>query len=208
MLPRITDGIKHLIILNVLVYIGANSLRNFGIHPEMLYLHFPGTEHFRIWQFVTHFFMHANLNHLFFNMLTLYFIGGRVEIHFGTKRFIKFFLLTGLLASILNLLVTTVSIFYLNGALGGYGPVVGASGAIYAVMVAFAVLYPDVKLMLLFPPIPISAKYLVGGLIALDLYSGFSGANTGIAHFAHLGGALAGFILTNLYRRGRMGNWF
>lgn len=78
-------------------------------------------------------------------------------------------------------------------------PVVGASGAIYGVFLAFALFFPNMRLMLLFPPIPIKAKFLVAGLIAIDLFSGISGQQTGIAHFAHLGGALAGFILVSLW---------
>jgi len=78
-------------------------------------------------------------------------------------------------------------------------PVVGASGAIYGVFLAFAMFFPNMKLMLIFPPIPIKAKFLVAGIIAIDLFSGISGQQTGIAHFAHLGGALAGFILVSLW---------
>ena len=152
--------------------------------------------------------MHGSLNHLMFNMLSLYFLGGMVETYLGTKRFVKFYMITGLMASMLNILVYFISSNYLGGSLGYYAPVVGASGAVYGVLVAFAVLFPDTRLMLLFPPIPIKARYLAIGIILIDVFSGVSGYSTGIAHFAHLGGALVGFILLNMHRRGKIDTWF
>lgn len=208
MLPRLSDGVKHLIIINALVFFGAMTLNGFGISAQTLALHHPGSPDFRIWQFITHFFMHGSFNHLMFNMLSLYFLGGMVETYLGTKRFIKFYMITGLMASLINIFVYFISENYMGGSLGFYAPVIGASGAVYGVLIAFASLFPDARLMLLFPPIPIKARYLAIGIILIDVFSGFSGYRTGIAHFAHLGGALVGFILIRMHRRGKIDSWF
>jgi len=106
-----------------------------------------------------------------------------------------FYLACGFGAMLLHLALVYI------GYLSSTTAVVGASGAIVGVFMAFAFLFPDVKLMLIFPPIPIKAKYLMFGLIAFDLFSGVSGLNTGIAHFAHLGGAVTGFILMVLWKK-------
>jgi len=134
-------------------------------------------------------FNHGNLTHLFFNMMALYFFGPNVERVWGPKKFLFFYLLCGL-GSIL-----------LHVVLGGGGRVVGASGAISGVLLAFAYLYPNAKVMLLIPPIPMKAKFLVVGLLVIDLYLGITGARTGIAHFAHIGGALMGAGLIFFFRK-------
>jgi len=187
-MSRLTEVVKHLLIINVLVYFGATMvLPQIGIPTRMLYLFYPGTEPFQPFQLITHMFMHGSTTHILFNMMSLFFLGPMVEQALGSKRFLTFYLLSGVGAMLLHLGIDYFSVQHI--------PVVGASGAIMGVFVAFAVLFPDVKLMLLFPPIPIKAKYMMMALIAFDLFSGISGMSTGIAHFAHLGGVLAGFIM-------------
>ena len=192
---RITDVVKHLLAINVLVYLAATYfLGDSSVH--ILGLFFPTSEFFRGHQLVSHMFMHAGIGHLFFNMLMLFFLGPYVERALGPKKFLLFYLVSGFGAMIAH--------FGMMVALNSVGlniPVVGASGALYGVLIAFAYMYPDVKLMLLFPPIPIKAKFLVLILIALDLFGGFGAYNLGIAHFAHLGGALFGFLLMYYWKQ-------
>jgi membrane associated rhomboid family serine protease len=181
MMP-LTDVVKNLLIINVLVFICTNLL-NFGINLDFYFVLFPvGSEYFKPFQIVTSMFNHGNTQHIMFNMLALVFIGPLVEQSLGPKRFLFLYLSAGLLSSVFSLLFTQHS-------------VVGASGAINGVMVAMALMYPNMK-MTIFPiPIPIKAIILVSIYIIYDFISGVSGANTGIGHFAHLGGALMGAIL-------------
>ena len=194
-MPRVTEVVKHLLIINVLVYIGALVAANTGLipSPSVLALYPFGSELFHPYQIVSHMFMHdwGSFGHLMFNMLTLFFLGPWVEQVLGPKKFLQLYFISGLGALALHWLLTP------------YVPIVGASGAIYGVLIAFAVLFPNTKLMLLFPPIPVKAKYLVGFIIAFDLFSGFGGFSTGIAHFAHLGGGLAGFIMLTIWGKFR-----
>jgi len=176
---QLSEVVKNLLIINVIIYFAINlSFLNQYAHFFEFY---PiGSTGFRPVQILTHMFNHGNLTHLFFNMMALYFFGPNVERVWGPKKFLFFYLLCGL-GSIL-----------LHVVLGGGGRVVGASGAISGVLLAFAYLYPNAKVMLLIPPIPMKAKFLVVGLLVIDLYLGITGARTGIAHFAHIGGALMG----------------
>ncbi len=134
-------------------------------------------------------FMHGTISHLLFNMLMLFFLGPMVEQSLGAKRFLILYLVSGFGA-----LLAHYAIF-------PYVGVWGASGAVYGVLVAFAVLFPNVQLMLLFPPIPIKAKWLALILIVVGLISGVGGYQSGIAHFAHLGGALTAFILMVIWKK-------
>ena len=120
--------------------------------------------------------------------MTLYFFGPRVEHIWGPKKFLFFYLICGLGADLLHLIT-------------GGGPALGASGAISGVLLAFAYMYPNAKVMLLIPPIPLKAKYLVLGLLVFDLYLGITNSRTGIAHFAHIGGAVMGVILICLFKK-------
>lgn len=208
---QITDVIKHLLIINLIVFFGAMITDQTGLFESyMLVFHYPASVYFQPYQIVTHMFMHGGLTHLFFNMLALVMLGPYVEHYLGNKRFLILYLVSGFGALGLHVLIWY---FELQGIDArefaalmrepNYG-VVGASGAVYGVLAAFALLFPNTKLMLLFPPIPIKAKYLVAGLIAFDLISGVSGSQTGIAHFAHLGGALFGFLTLLLWKNTRL----
>ncbi len=233
MMNNITDVVKNLLILNVLIFAGVSLTANTtGIDVSGYFkLYSPLSPLFKPVQLVTHMFMHGGITHLLFNMLGLFFLGPYVEQKMGSKRFLLFYFVCGFGSMLAHLgagyieymqvqevvgnlstdqlerLITTghfggtgLSLGQAEGIMGALGiPVVGASGAIYGVFLAFAMFFPNMKLMLLFPPIPIKAKFLVAGLIAIDLFSGISGQQTGIAHFAHLGGALAGFILVSIW---------
>jgi len=197
-MPRLTEVVKHLIVINVLMFFGTKMLM--GDNRLMLALYYPGVEYFRPYQLVTHMFMHANFGHILFNMLSLAFLGPMIEQLWGSKRFLTYYLLAGFGAMFTHLAVRYIMINYFGQVQEAYIPVLGASGAIYGVFIAFAMYFPNARLMLLIPPIPVRAKYLVVGLIAYDLFSGLSGASTGVAHFAHLGGALFGFLIITYWR--------
>ena len=188
---RLTDVVKHLLIINVLVYITFTMiLPQFQIY-SILYMPWgESAPYFKPVQLVSHMFMHdpGGLTHIIFNMLGLAFLGPHIEQVLGKQRFLIFYLICGFAAVAVHLLLSYIGIIQSFN-------VKGASGAIMGIFIAFAVLFPNTKLMLLFPPIPIKAKYLMGALVLFDLFSGVSGIESRTAHFAHLGGALCGFIL-------------
>jgi len=245
--------VKNLIMINIVMLVATWALENIGIDlTEKLGLFYPGSEHFRPYQFVTHMFMHANFMHLLFNMFALYMFGKVLEQVWGSKRFLIYFFVTGLGAAALHSFVTYIEISALQKSVAAFIntpspellaafvkahlshpatgvtdlinnwgvapnnpvyiqqgvdlvrailelkidiPTVGASGAVFGVLLAFGYLFPNTELMLLFPPVPIKAKYFVIGYGAIELYFGITQSNSNIAHFAHLGGMLFGFIL-------------
>ena len=136
-------------------------------------------------------FLHANLGHIFFNLFALWMFGQAIEYAWGTKRFTIYYFATGIGAGVLQLVV---GLFGLS-----YAPVVGASGAVYGILLAFGMMYPNNYIMLLIPPIPIKAKYFVIIFGVLELFSGITNLNSGIAHFAHLGGMVFGYILIRFW---------
>ncbi len=198
---RLTDVVKHLIIINALVFFGANLLLpQLGIPVDALTLIWPdgreylvaGSSHttvsFQPYQLVTHMFMHANFNHILFNMLTLAFLGPAIETQLGSKRFLFYYLSCGVGALLLHLGLGFAGLTH-------EASVVGASGAVMGIYSAFLLMMPNVTLNLIFPPIPVKAKYLILAFIGMDLFSGLAGHADGIAHWAHLGGVLTGGIL-------------
>lgn len=194
---RVTDVVKNLLIINVIVFFAVRYFipipgieRYFVlVHPSLQFFD-PSVGDivkFEPVQIITHMFMHGNEQHLLFNMLGLFFLGPMVEFSLGPKRFFILYIVSGLVASVAQLLVTQ-------------GAIVGASGAVYGVLAGFATMFPNVRLMLLFPPIPVKAKWLALGLIGIGLFSGVTGAQSGIGHFAHIGGAIAGFLLIHYWK--------
>src|SRR5699024_10863792 len=146
---------------------------------------FPiGSGHFEVWQLVTYMFLHAGLGHIFFNLFALWMFGQTIENYWGTQRFTVYYFLTGIGAALLHMLVG-----------GGGAPTLGASGAVYGILLAIGMMFPNRRIMLLFPPIPLKAKYFVAVFGATEMFSGVMRTNSGVAHFAHLGGMLDGFIL-------------
>lgn len=178
----LTPGIKWLLIANVAVFLlqqmaGSQIDRYFGLSSRSI------LNDFFIWQVVTYMFLHGGFLHIFFNMLMLWIFGVDLERQWGTKEFLKFYFITGTGAGVISFLVN----------IGNSTITIGASGAIFGVMVAFAMLYPN-RLLYIWFLFPIKAKYLVGFMIAFGILVTWSGAEPGIAHFAHLGGALIAFL--------------
>jgi membrane associated rhomboid family serine protease len=192
--------IKALLISNVAVFLGMMFLGNFHLGEMQLGSYFyryfalmPLGDGFLLWQLFSYMFIHAGFMHLFFNMLALWMFGMELENTMGSRKFFTFYMLCGLGAGLVNLLVAPL--------FTAVGPTVGASGAIYGVLLAFGMMFPD-RLIFIYFFIPIKAKYFVILYMALEIIS--VGSTDGIAHFAHLGGALVGFIflLTDGYQFG------
>ena len=186
-----TDVVKNLLIINVIIFFAVNFLIPIPNIQQYFVLYRPFTLGFEPVQIVTHMFSHANISHLFFNMLGLYMFGSMVEATLGPKRFLILYLTSGLAASALQMLLSP-------------SPILGASGAVFGITTAFATMFPNSQLMLLFPPIPMKAKYMAILFIGVGLYSGLSGTNDGIAHFAHVGGALWGFLMIIYWKQNNL----
>jgi membrane associated rhomboid family serine protease len=165
------------------VSIASFLYENLTLYPIGDYFGLPS---FKIWQLITYQFMHANIGHIFFNLFSLWMFGSEVEEAWGAKKFTIFYLLSGVGAGLAQLFVSPL--------FGAIGPTVGASGAVYGIMLAFAMLNPDRSIMIFPIFIPIKAKYMIIGLIAFDLIVGLTDPSN-VAHFAHLGGAAMGFLL-------------
>ncbi|GAB3424355.1 rhomboid family intramembrane serine protease [Niabella aquatica] len=207
---KFPPAVKNLIIINVLVWVAQLIFDNRlgvvftdggfeGAFTAKIGLWPIDSEYFRPWQIVTHMFAHAASGpylffHILFNMFALWMFGRILENVWGSKRFLIFYMICGLGAAALHLAVQHIT---------GQGSLaIGASGAVFGVLVAFAMTFPNTELYLMFIPIPIKAKWAVLGLVAIDLFGGFSTrSGDSIAHFAHLGGALTGFILLKLWNK-------
>jgi membrane associated rhomboid family serine protease len=206
-----TPIVLNLVIINVLAYF-AQFVTSGGMEPntaaDLFALHHYKSDYFKPYQIVTHMFMHGGFFHLFFNMFGLWMFGGIIERSWGPKRFLIFYLVCGLGAGlaqmgsyaydfraidnmVLNPEQYSQYQFMLQSAY-----TVGASGAVMGLLAAFGYLFPNTQLMIIPIPVPIKAKWAVMGLIAMDVFGGVvSVQRDNIAHFAHLGGALIGFIL-------------
>ncbi|MDG2500502.1 MAG: rhomboid family intramembrane serine protease [Flavobacteriaceae bacterium] len=239
---RVSEIVKHLIIINVIFFIASN------VFGELMYdlfaMHYPNNPDFILWQPISHMFMHGDITHILFNMFGLWMFGTPLEQMWGKQKFIFFYLSAGLGAALIQTFVyhydvmsvtqilidngltnSDVNDFYKSGRLNTsiiqsvgedrlYSGIqsfkavmVGASGALYGILVAFAMLFPNVQLMLLFPPIPIKAKFFVPLLILFDLFFGFTSYSVGpIAHFAHIGGAVTGFLMMWYWKKNQFNN--
>lgn len=201
MFNNMTPVVKQLLIINVIVFILSQAMPQ---NYEYLSLFYFESEYFRFWQPFTHMFMHANLMHILFNMFALVSFGSALEHFWGGKKFLIFYIACGLGAAILHTAINYYNIHYIPGNQGLMNvPAVGASGAIYGLLVAFAMMFPMAELMMMFIPIPIKAKYFVPMLVLLDLYSGVFSGGGNIAHFAHVGGAVTGFVLMYLWKNSK-----
>lgn len=212
--------VKNLIFINALFFLATELLFRdvgefglqgiFGLWPI-------NHENFRPYQIFTHMFTHAGLGHIFFNMFSLWMFGRMLENIWGPKKFLLFYLVCGIGSAVAHM---TMAYFqyqpiqealelakaagqteYVDLILSQPMYAVGASGAVMGVLVGFAYLFPNTELMLLFPPIPIKAKWLIIGLVAFDLFGGLGKTSDGIAHWAHLGGAAMGFILVYIWNK-------
>lgn len=241
---RISDTVKHLIIINVIMFIGTIAIGNGNLFNQLFALYFPKNDLFEPWQVVTHMFMHGGLMHIFFNMFALWMFGSPVEYQLGAKKFLFIYFSAGLGAVLFQLgfsyyeFYSDLSMLSDNGfesnrvfeiLNSGFGmrdtrwdtyfqgdglidflsifntPMVGASGCIMGILAAFGMMNPEAKLMLIFLPIPIKAKYFIPGIIILDLISALSGQSffspSNTAYMAHVGGALTGFFIMWYWRK-------
>ena len=211
-LDNIPPVTRNLLYVNVILYVA--TLINPTFMQGTFAMAFPLSSSFRWWQPVTHMFMHDGFFHIFFNMYTLVMFGMVVERVLGTKKFLILYAITGFGAVALHTGVEFLQVQELLKQYPGTNPlyiynsiprVLGASGAVYGVLVAFAMLYPDARMTLIFPPVTLDAKWMVIIFIGIELLTGITGTQMGVAHFAHLGGALFGW-LTILYwkKRGKL----
>ena len=191
---NLPPAVKNLLIINIIVFIGTELI---GDPMYQWFALFPvGSTYFRWWQFVTHMFMHGSFAHIFFNMWSLIVFGPVLERMWGSKKFLLYYFVCGLGAAACHELVLH---FMGNGMLNV--PTVGASGAIYGLLLGFGMLYPNYTLTLIFPPISLKAKWFVLIFAGIELVTGILGTNDGIAHFAHLGGMLFGLILILIWKK-------
>ena len=188
----------HLIIINVLFFLATLARENFMIGHFALF--YPTTPWFKFWQPLSYMFMHGGWWHLFFNMYSLYIFGIAVERILGQKRFLTLYFLCGFGAAAAQLGVQA-----LDSSLQ-FIPTVGASGCLYGVIVAFAMIFPEARLTLIFPPVTLSAKWMAIIFIGIELFTGITGTQAGVAHFAHLGGALIGWLLIWWWYKRRKNN--
>lgn len=202
-IPTVT---KNLVAINILMFIATLINENFMVANFAMF--YPASPFFKPWQILTHMFMHGGFWHIFFNMYSLLMFGSILERSLGPKKFLIFYFVTGLGAAALHTGVVWMQarVFIANGAVNVYQallmtPTLGASGAIYGVLIGFAMLYPQAQLMLIFPPIPVKAKWLVVIFAVIELFSGINGIQDGVAHFAHLGGMLFGWLLIRWWRK-------
>ncbi len=177
----------HLIIINVLMYLATKF--NGQYMYENFSLFYPTTPWFKVWQPLSYMFMHGGFWHIFFNMYSLFIFGKAVEQIIGRQRFTILYFAAGLAAAAAQLGVQA-----LDPALQGV-PTVGASGCVYGIIIAFAMIFPEARLTLIFPPVTLSAKWMAIVFIGIELFTGITGTQAGVAHFAHLGGALIGWLL-------------
>ncbi|MBK9511840.1 MAG: rhomboid family intramembrane serine protease [Cytophagaceae bacterium] len=211
MFDQLTPNVKKLLIINIAVYFFAQFysrdffVQYFAFFNPIL----PNTSElinpaFKPWQFLTYMFMHGSIGHLFSNMFGLFIFGPALETYMGSKKFIIYYLITGIGAALLNTglniydmsnMAVDSEAFYREAVI----PMVGASGAIFGILMAFAFIFPNVEMMLLFFPFPIKAKYFVAMYGIYELVQGAAGFQTGIAHFAHFGGLITGLILLKFF---------
>lgn len=192
---RLTPIVRNLIVINVVVFLLQSII---PAVTQWLALYNVHTAYFKPYQLFTYMFCHANFFHIFFNMLLLAFFGPILEEFWDQTRFLLFYIITGIGAGVFNILM---DLFF---GMGSFGVMIGASGAVYGVMTAFGIIFPNMELRLLFLPISFKAKYMVMVLGSIAIYSGFMsrpGDNT--AHFAHLGGIVVAIILIQFWMRRR-----
>lgn len=151
---------------------------------------------FELWQLITYSFLHGGITHLAFNMLALVMFGAPIERLFGSRPFLLYYFVCVIGAAATQLFV----MFYWSQ---GFFPTLGASGGVFGLLLAFGMMYPKARIMLLFPPIPMPAWLFVIGYGSVELFLGITGTQAGVAHFAHLGGMAGGFVLIQ-YWRGRL----
>jgi len=199
MRPRRQSAIPNVIFILLIANGLVFALEQFNwLYLRNLFALWPvGSERFMPWQLVSYGFLHdpRGLTHIFFNMFALWMFGRELEIMMGQKRFLTYYFTCVVGAGLVQLIVA--------GTQGGLDPTVGASGGIFGILLAYGLAFPNRIIMLIFPPIPMKAKYFVLCYGLLELYLGLSGNAPGVANFAHLGGMLFGFLLLYYWRQPR-----
>ncbi|HVN57615.1 MAG TPA: rhomboid family intramembrane serine protease [Bacteroidales bacterium] len=231
-MPPVVKNIIYINIIMLLALFAARSVFQVDL-DRILGVYFFKSDKFEPYQLITHMFMHGNILHLFFNMFAFYMFGQILEQVWGPKRFLIYYLVTGLGAIIIHESVLAIQYYkvmssitpdllqdvldnglrytlenkaYIDPAAGQlqsilYTPTVGASGAVFGILLAFGVLFPNTELVLIFPPIPIKAKYFVAGYAAIELYFAVTQPGDSIAHAAHIGGMIFGYLLIRYWRK-------
>ena len=241
---KLTEGIKHLIIINIIIFV-APQLLKLDL-TNILALHFPKNENFGFWQYLTHMFMHGSFAHILFNMYGLWAFGTPLEQMWGRNKFLFFYFSAGIGAGLIYSMVNYYQFINYYEILIGNGlkpndiynildtgnyaeyvnmitlskenltefyslfhnPAVGASGAVYGVLVAFGMYFKEAKLALIFFPVPIAANYFIPLILMGELFFGMTKYSVGnIAHFAHIGGAIIGFILAYYWKKNQFKRW-
>lgn len=186
---------RNLLIINVFLYFATSILRGRGIYLDALMgMYFWQMEAFSPYQFITYMFMHGGIGHLFFNMFAVWMFGSVVERFWGAQKFFLYYFFAGIGAGLIQQLVWQYT--------GGYGVTIGASGAVFGLLLAYGWMFPNEKLIFIFLPVPIKAKYfiIIYGLMELFLgVASFRGDS--VAHFAHLGGMIFGLVLLLYWRK-------
>lgn len=186
--------VKNLLIINCLIYMATALL---PVGSEILRycsLFWFGNPLYHSYQFITYMFLHANFSHLFFNMFALWMFGRTLEYELGSKRFLIYYMICGVGAALLQMGAAWISgEFYIQ--------LLGASGAVMGLLLAFGVMHPNAVIMLLIPPIPIKAKWFVIIYAVIELFLGWTGYGGNVAHFAHVGGMLWGWMLLTWWKR-------
>ena len=207
--PTVT---RNLIIINVIFFIATLINEDFMVGTFAMF--YPASQYFHSWQILTHMFMHGGFWHILFNMYTLWMFGSVLERMIGEKKFLIFYFVCGLGAAALH---TGVEFLQAQGYMAAMAdgsstaaqsyamlkltPTLGASGAIYGVIIGYAMLFPESRLTLLFPPVTLSAKWMVIIFAVAELLFGITGTAVSVAHFAHLGGMLFGWLLIKYWRK-------
>lgn len=237
---NITPVVKNLLIINIIMFIGLNTLGLVGVDLyKWLGGYYFDSPNFHLWSFITYMFLHAdyhNIAHIIFNMFALFSFGPILESAIGSKKFLNFYFICGIGAMACQMAVQAYEVHAITGgfrlanvssnpddvsAFIAYGqelgsklyaiynaPIVGASGAIFGVLVGFGMLFPNLEMMVLFIPVPVKAKYIIPAYIVLELYLGLKPtAGDSVAHYAHLGGALIGFLMVKIWRLQRPNNF-
>lgn len=189
-MSNVPQAVKSILIINVLVFI-MSSLN--GRLMDSLFALNPVYFIYKPWQLVTYMFMHGSFAHIFFNMYAVFIFGSVLERVWGTKKFVFYYLVTGVGAALIHIGVQWLT--------QDFALTVGASGAVFGLLLGYAMLYPDTMMGLIFPPVTMKAKWFVLIYAAIELLLGITGAQASVAHFAHLGGLVFGLVLMFYWKK-------
>ena len=192
---RTPPVVKNLIIANALLFLATWLIPAFntlmGTYGQLFWI---GSPNFHSYQFISYMFLHGSFSHLFFNMFALWMFGRTLEYELGSRRFLIYYMVCGIGAALLQMLVAWIGGEY-------YFTMLGASGAVMGLLMAFGVMHPNEQIFIFPLPFPIKAKWFVVGYIALELFQGWGGFDAGVAHFAHVGGMLWGYLLLHYWKK-------